>query len=162
MQLRCANCLQAASTRAPSCTRGESLPQQRHARRHIAPTLTDSTAPSSSGVVDEGRKQSNMSSSCCSMCQFLKCAVLFVGPALVAIFVHDETSRGEWRIIFFITAVALALVSRFRRNRRPPRCDDYSRALCRPRSAFAFGRKRSRPSTRAKTTRRAAARACTR
>lgn len=44
-------------------------------------------------------------------CQLLKCATLFIGPLLVAIFVHDSSSQSEWRWIFLITAVALFMAS---------------------------------------------------
>ncbi|KAI6220254.1 MFS domain-containing protein [Aphelenchoides besseyi] len=39
-----------------------------------------------------------------STCQFIKCLAVFLGPALVAIFVKDETSKTQWRIIFLITS----------------------------------------------------------
>uniref|UniRef100_A0AC34QW33 Uncharacterized protein n=1 Tax=Panagrolaimus sp. JU765 TaxID=591449 RepID=A0AC34QW33_9BILA len=34
--------------------------------------------------------------------QFIKCLTLFIAPAMIAIFVQDETSRFQWRNIFFI------------------------------------------------------------
>ncbi|CAD5225060.1 unnamed protein product [Bursaphelenchus xylophilus] len=37
-------------------------------------------------------------------CQFLKCIVLFLGPAMVAVFVDDETAKEQWRTIFLIVA----------------------------------------------------------
>uniref|UniRef100_A0A915DAD6 Major facilitator superfamily (MFS) profile domain-containing protein n=1 Tax=Ditylenchus dipsaci TaxID=166011 RepID=A0A915DAD6_9BILA len=39
--------------------------------------------------------------------QFVKCLTLFVGPALMAIFVSDETDKTQWRNIFISLAVML-------------------------------------------------------
>ncbi|KAH7696514.1 Major Facilitator Superfamily protein [Aphelenchoides avenae] len=44
--------------------------------------------------------------------QFVKCLTLFVGPTLMAIFVHDETSNEQWRNIFILLAVTL-IISNF-------------------------------------------------
>lgn len=47
-------------------------------------------------------------------CQLFKCAVLFIGPALVAIFVKDASSQPQWRIIFLSASVTMFLVGLFR------------------------------------------------
>ncbi|KAI1717432.1 major facilitator superfamily domain-containing protein [Ditylenchus destructor] len=39
--------------------------------------------------------------------QFIKCGVFFIAPALVAIFVDDDSNAGQWHIIFFIIAGTL-------------------------------------------------------
>jgi hypothetical protein len=44
-------------------------------------------------------------------CQFVKCIALFVGPALVFIFVHDEHSNSQWQHIFLTISICLLLVS---------------------------------------------------
>ncbi|KAI6197498.1 MFS domain-containing protein [Aphelenchoides besseyi] len=43
-------------------------------------------------------------------CQFLKCIALFLGPALVAVFVHDAGSQSQWRVVFLITAAFLFML----------------------------------------------------
>ncbi|KAH7705838.1 major facilitator superfamily transporter [Aphelenchoides avenae] len=43
--------------------------------------------------------------------QFIKCAVFFVAPALVGIFVRDETVAGQWHAVFFITAATLVVAN---------------------------------------------------
>ncbi|CAD5228241.1 unnamed protein product [Bursaphelenchus xylophilus] len=42
-------------------------------------------------------------------CQFIKCITLFLGPAMVAFFVRDESSASQWFDIFLITGVSLIL-----------------------------------------------------
>uniref|UniRef100_A0A7E4VHD4 MFS domain-containing protein n=1 Tax=Panagrellus redivivus TaxID=6233 RepID=A0A7E4VHD4_PANRE len=42
-----------------------------------------------------------------SCIQFIKCLTLFLGPALVWLFVEDETSKSQWRSVFLILAVTL-------------------------------------------------------
>ncbi|KAI6219642.1 MFS domain-containing protein [Aphelenchoides besseyi] len=44
-------------------------------------------------------------------CQFLKCIALFLGPALVAVFVHDAGSQSQWRVVFLITAAFLFMAT---------------------------------------------------
>uniref|UniRef100_A0A914PX40 Major facilitator superfamily (MFS) profile domain-containing protein n=1 Tax=Panagrolaimus davidi TaxID=227884 RepID=A0A914PX40_9BILA len=43
--------------------------------------------------------------------QFIKCICLFTGPILVSIFVHDESNKKEWMIIFYIFGICSFLVS---------------------------------------------------
>ncbi|KAH7703577.1 major facilitator superfamily transporter [Aphelenchoides avenae] len=45
--------------------------------------------------------------------QFIKCAVFFVAPALVRIFVQDESAAGQWHAIFYITAGTLVVANVF-------------------------------------------------
>ncbi|CAD5221041.1 unnamed protein product [Bursaphelenchus okinawaensis] len=40
-------------------------------------------------------------------CQFIKCITLFLGPAMVAFFVKDESNAGQWFNIFLITGISL-------------------------------------------------------
>jgi hypothetical protein len=40
-------------------------------------------------------------------CQFVKCIALFVGPALVFIFVQDESSNPQWQRIFLTISICL-------------------------------------------------------
>ncbi|KAI6202291.1 MFS domain-containing protein [Aphelenchoides besseyi] len=42
-------------------------------------------------------------------CQFVKCIALFVGPALVFIFVEDETSNEQWKRIFLVIGISLLI-----------------------------------------------------
>ncbi|KAI6181596.1 hypothetical protein M3Y98_00845900 [Aphelenchoides besseyi] len=42
-----------------------------------------------------------------AMTQFIKCAVFFIAPLLVEIFVHDETVGSQWHPIFWIMSVSL-------------------------------------------------------
>lgn len=42
--------------------------------------------------------------------QFVKCLTLFMGPALMALLVSDETDRTQWRRIFLLLSAALFLV----------------------------------------------------
>ncbi|KAI6183020.1 MFS domain-containing protein [Aphelenchoides bicaudatus] len=51
------------------------------------------------------------SSFICSTCQFIKCFAVLLGPGMVAVFVHDKSSREQWRIIFLITSAALISAS---------------------------------------------------
>lgn len=46
-----------------------------------------------------------------SFTQFIKCGVFFVAPALVAIFVQDDSVASQWHIIFYMIAAWLAIVS---------------------------------------------------
>ncbi|KAI6172488.1 Phosphatidylinositol transfer protein alpha isoform [Aphelenchoides besseyi] len=57
-------------------------------------------------------------------CQFLKCITLFLGPALVAIFVHDAGLQSEWRVVFLITAAFLSMEYRIP---MPLTLDEYQR-----------------------------------
>uniref|UniRef100_A0A914DBR9 Major facilitator superfamily (MFS) profile domain-containing protein n=1 Tax=Acrobeloides nanus TaxID=290746 RepID=A0A914DBR9_9BILA len=41
--------------------------------------------------------------------QFTKCLSLFLAPALVAIFITDDSSRAQWRTIFLILAATLVI-----------------------------------------------------
>ncbi|CAD5208239.1 unnamed protein product [Bursaphelenchus xylophilus] len=41
--------------------------------------------------------------------QFLKCISLFVSPLMVYLFVSDQSSRDQWRIIYFIMAATLII-----------------------------------------------------
>ncbi|KAI1717195.1 major facilitator superfamily domain-containing protein [Ditylenchus destructor] len=43
--------------------------------------------------------------------QFVKCLTLFIGPALMSIFVTDETVQSQWTKIFLILAVALFIAN---------------------------------------------------
>jgi len=43
--------------------------------------------------------------------QFIKCLVFFVAPAMVAIFVTDESDAGQWHIIFYIIASGLIIAN---------------------------------------------------
>ena len=43
--------------------------------------------------------------------QFVKCLTLFIGPALMKVFVQDETAREQWRSIFILFAIVLFIVS---------------------------------------------------
>ena len=45
--------------------------------------------------------------------QFIKCLTLFLAPALVAIFVHDDSNKSQWRIIFYILGIFNFIVSVF-------------------------------------------------
>lgn len=45
--------------------------------------------------------------------QFIKSGVFFIAPALVAIFVQDESNGNQWHIIFYMTAASLILVNQF-------------------------------------------------
>uniref|UniRef100_A0A7E4VHJ1 MFS domain-containing protein n=1 Tax=Panagrellus redivivus TaxID=6233 RepID=A0A7E4VHJ1_PANRE len=42
-----------------------------------------------------------------SCIQFIKCLTLFIGPGLVWLFVKDDSSKSQWRIVFIILAVTL-------------------------------------------------------
>lgn len=42
--------------------------------------------------------------------QFVKCLTLFVGPALMWLFVQDEGAQEQWRSIFLVLAAMLFLV----------------------------------------------------
>ncbi|KAI6197541.1 hypothetical protein M3Y94_01236400 [Aphelenchoides besseyi] len=44
-------------------------------------------------------------------CQFLRCIALFLGPAMVAVFIHDEESQSQWKVVFLIIAAFLFMVS---------------------------------------------------
>lgn len=44
--------------------------------------------------------------------QFIKCSVFFVAPALMAIFVQDDSVAAQWHAIFYCTAGSLILVRR--------------------------------------------------
>ncbi|KAI6198001.1 hypothetical protein M3Y94_01292800 [Aphelenchoides besseyi] len=44
-----------------------------------------------------------------AMTQFIKCAVFFIAPLLVEIFVHDETVGSQWHPIFWIMSVSLVI-----------------------------------------------------
>jgi hypothetical protein len=46
--------------------------------------------------------------------QFIKSGVFFIAPALVAIFVHDDSNGNQWHIIFYMTAASLVIVNSFR------------------------------------------------
>ncbi|KAI6182730.1 hypothetical protein M3Y97_00412200 [Aphelenchoides bicaudatus] len=43
--------------------------------------------------------------------QFIKSGVFFIAPALVAIFVEDESNGSQWHIIFYITAASLIIAN---------------------------------------------------
>ncbi|CAD5212230.1 unnamed protein product [Bursaphelenchus xylophilus] len=45
--------------------------------------------------------------------QFIKCSVFFIAPALVAIFVQDETNATQWHAIFYLTAGFLVVANIF-------------------------------------------------
>lgn len=46
-----------------------------------------------------------------SFTQIIKSGVFFVAPALVAIFVQDDSNATQWHIIFYMTAASLIIVS---------------------------------------------------
>jgi len=43
--------------------------------------------------------------------QFIKCLVFFVAPALVAIFVTDESNATQWHVIFYMIAGTLVVAN---------------------------------------------------
>lgn len=45
--------------------------------------------------------------------QFIKCAVFFIAPVLMGLFVSDRAIQEQWRWIFWIIAMSLILVSSF-------------------------------------------------
>ncbi|CAD5227031.1 unnamed protein product [Bursaphelenchus xylophilus] len=45
------------------------------------------------------------------VCQFMNCVEMFLGPAMVAFFVHDETNKTEWIPVFGIMAGCMILAS---------------------------------------------------
>ncbi|KAI6217521.1 MFS domain-containing protein [Aphelenchoides besseyi] len=44
-------------------------------------------------------------------CQFLRCIALFLGPAMVAVFIHDEESQSQWKVVFLIIAAFLFMAT---------------------------------------------------
>jgi hypothetical protein len=43
--------------------------------------------------------------------QFIKCSVFFVAPALVWIFVSDDSNASQWHIIFYMIAGSLIIAN---------------------------------------------------
>ncbi|KAI6207904.1 MFS domain-containing protein [Aphelenchoides besseyi] len=43
--------------------------------------------------------------------QFIKCSVFFVAPALMAIFVQDDSVASQWHVIFWVTAIFLLVAN---------------------------------------------------
>ncbi|KAI6203291.1 MFS domain-containing protein [Aphelenchoides besseyi] len=43
--------------------------------------------------------------------QFIKCSVFFVAPALMAIFVQDDSVASQWHVIFWLTAIFLIIAN---------------------------------------------------
>ncbi|CAJ0607803.1 unnamed protein product [Cylicocyclus nassatus] len=43
--------------------------------------------------------------------QFMKCIALFVGPAMVAMIVHDERRHDQWRHVYWINGILLILAN---------------------------------------------------
>ncbi|CAJ0578475.1 unnamed protein product, partial [Mesorhabditis spiculigera] len=44
-----------------------------------------------------------------SAIQFMKCLALFVCPAIVAVFVHDDNNLSQWRIVFLISGIYMMI-----------------------------------------------------
>uniref|UniRef100_A0A914CR33 Uncharacterized protein n=1 Tax=Acrobeloides nanus TaxID=290746 RepID=A0A914CR33_9BILA len=44
-----------------------------------------------------------------SIIQFMKCLVLLAAPGLMSIFVVDDTSREQWKNVFFVLGIFLII-----------------------------------------------------
>lgn len=54
--------------------------------------------------------------------QFIKCITLFTAPALMSIFVQDDTSKDQWRHVFLVNAcilISVSLLEKFKEIKSP-------------------------------------------